>query len=78
MEYNNQYELYKALLPVFNVKKRLLLNEKYINITNEDIWKYLSITKWKNANNLTISEMVNDIIIIDALNVTKFIQGERI
>ena len=77
MEYNNQLELYKALIPVFNVKKRLLLNDNYINITNEDIWKYLSITKWKYAYNLTISDMVNDIINIDALNIISFMRGGK-
>ncbi len=75
MEYNNQLELYLALLPVFNVKKRLLVNDNYNDITNEDIWKYLSINKWKNAYNLTISEMVNDIINIDALNIINFKGG---
>lgn len=77
MEYNNQFELYKALVPVFNVKKRLLINANYNNITNEDIWKYLSVTKWKYTNNLTISEMVNDIINIDALKIINF-KGEDI
>ncbi len=64
MEYTSQKELYLALLPVFNVKKRLLNISKY-NITNEDIWKYLVNNKWKNSYNLTISEVVNDIITIE-------------
>ena len=77
MEYNNLFELYQALQPAFNVKKRLLLSNHYDDISNEDIWKYLSITKWKNSHNLTISEMVNDIINIDALNIINF-KGENI
>ena len=75
MEYNNQFELYKALLPVFSVKRRLLVNSNYDFITNEDIWKYLIISKWKNAYNLTISEMVNDIINIDAIKIIDFKGG---
>ena len=64
MEYTSQKELYLALLPVFKVKKRLLSISKY-NINNEDIWKYLADNKWKNSYNLTISEVVNDIITIE-------------
>lgn len=77
MEYNNQLELYRALIPAFNVKLRLLKNDHYSNITNEDIWKYLSLTKWRYTYNLTISEMVNDIINIDASNIINF-KGENI
>lgn len=75
MEYSNQLELYRALIPVFNVKKRLLINDNYMDITNEDIWKYLSVNKWKYAYNLTISEMVNDIINIDAIKIINFKGG---
>ena len=69
MEYANQLELYLALLPVFRVKQRLLSVTNNSDITNEDIWKYLIINKWKNSHNLTISEVVNDIITIDAENI---------
>ena len=76
MEYTSQKELYLSLLPVFNVKRRLLLYGKYNNITNEDIWKYLSVTKWKNSINLTISDMVSDIINLDDKCINK-IKGEK-
>ena len=72
MDYSSQLELYQALLPVFNVKRRLLEYAKYTNITNNDIWHYLSTNKWKNSHNLTISEIVNDIILIDAHDIIKF------
>lgn len=71
MEYTSQYDLYKKLLPVFNVKKRLILHSKYKNITNKDIWLYLVETKWKKSHNLCISEIVNDIITIDLEKINK-------
>ena len=43
MEYNSQLELYLALIPVFNVKHRLLSINDYNDVTDEDIWKYLTI-----------------------------------
>ena len=65
MEYNSLTELYISLLPAFKVKKRLLGITEYNNLQNEDIWKYLAVNKWKESCNLTISDMVNDIIHAD-------------
>ena len=64
MEYNSQLELYQSLIPAFNVKNRLLKNE-HANVSNKEIWLYLAKHKWCNANDLTINEMVNDIITFD-------------
>lgn len=75
MEFTSQKELYLALLPVFNVKKRLLSNTNY-NISNEDIWIYLINNKWKNSYNLSISEVVNDIITVDEENINRY-KGAR-
>lgn len=65
MEFTSKQELYQKLLPVFNVKKRLIQNSEYQNITNQDIWDYLIENKWKTSHNLTISDIVNDIITLD-------------
>ena len=64
-EYKSQKELYKSLIPALNVKMRLLKKNNYNDITNKDIWNYLKNNKWINSINLTISEMVNDIIHAD-------------
>ena len=75
MEYTSLAELYQFLIPAFNVKKRLL---KFNNsdLTDEDIWQYLAVNKWKSSINLTISDMVNDIITVDIHKITKFKGGE--
>ena len=65
MEFTSQQELYQKIQPAFNVKKRLIQNSEYKDITNQDIWQYLIETKWKTAQNLTISDIVNDIITLD-------------
>ncbi len=71
MEYNSQKELYIALLPVFNVKRRLSSITKYPNTKNSDIWQYLVDNKWRHSIGLTISDMVNDIIMVDMNDVNK-------
>ena len=64
-EFTSQKELYKKLKPAFNVKLRLLKNTDYKNITNKDIWNYLKDNKWCKSINLTLADMVNDIIHAD-------------
>ena len=71
MEYNNQKELYIALLPVFSVKKRLNSITKYPDTKNSDIWYYLVENKWRHTTGLTIFDMVNDIIMVDISDVNK-------
>lgn len=65
MEFTSLSQLYRTLIPAFNVKQRLIKNSKYKEITNENIWSYLTDTKWRNAKDLSLSEMINDIITVD-------------
>ena len=61
-EYKSQKELYEGLIPAINVKIKNLKKNKINNITKEDIWDYLKETKWKNSIDLTLADMVQDII----------------
>ena len=74
LEYNNMQELYNALIPAFNVKLRLFKNSEYENIQKKDIWEYLKNNKWIQSIDLTISEMVSDIINVDGYKVKKYIE----
>lgn len=73
MEYKTQEELFKLLRGAFNVKIRLI-GEEYDYIKKIDIWNYLKINKWSKDKNLTISEMVNDIIELDISKVDFFLK----
>lgn len=77
MEYRTQEELFKLLRGVFNVKIRLI-GEEYDYIKIIDIWNYLKINKWSKDKNLTISEMVNDIIELDISKVDFFLKENTI
>lgn len=76
-EYKSQRELYLSLIPALNVKLRLLKNSDYKNIDKIDIWNYLKISKWKNSINLTISEMVNDIIHADNKDIDIYLKKSK-
>lgn len=71
-EYNSIKELYNALIPAFNVKIRMFKNSEFNSIQKDDIWNYLKNTKWINSINLTISEMVSDIINVDGYKIIKY------
>ena len=75
MEFTSLKQLYQKLIPAFNVKKRLIKNSKYKNITNENIWEYLTETKWRQANNLSLPDMINDIITVDLEEIHKHMEA---
>lgn len=61
IEFNSIKELYNRVLPALRCKRRLLL-KRGINVNEEDIFKFLAKEKWSKANNLTLSDIVSDII----------------
>lgn len=64
-EYKSQAELYERLIPALNVKLKYLKRSNYKDITREDIWNYLKETRWINSIDLTLADMVQDIIHTD-------------
>ena len=42
-----------------------LQNYYKYEVSDIDIWKYLSLNKWRGSSDLTLSMMVNDIITLD-------------
>lgn len=75
LEFKSQKDIYRAMLPVLRVKERI--NKYYgYDISSEVIWNYLGKNKWKNDKNLTLAEIVNDIIILDMIKVKGMIGYE--
>ncbi len=76
MDYSSEKELFNDLKGALKVKLRMI-NEKYDYISMLDIWNYLKLNKWRYDQNLTISEMVNDIIDVDIIKVDTFIKSQN-
>lgn len=70
---NTLKKLYLILRPAFKVKRRLLKHSYCPYIKDKDIWEYLSNYKWKKQKNLTIAEMVDDIINIDNIKIHMYL-----
>lgn len=61
IKFNSIKELYKRVMPALRSKKRMLLKNG-INVKEEDIFKYLSKEKWSKSQNLSLNDIVSDII----------------
>ena len=55
-------ELYRKLLPAFKTKVSELKRYNINYIKEVDIWNYLKNNYWKNKHDLTLGDMVNDIL----------------
>lgn len=64
-KFNTKEELYIRVKPALRAKIEELKRLNFGNINEEDVWNYLSNNKWSNSNNLTLSDIVSDIIHID-------------
>jgi len=55
-------ELYNRLLPALKSKKKMLDNEGFKNIKENDIWEYMYLNKWQKETGITLADMVSDIL----------------
>ena len=76
-EYKSQRELYLNLIPALNVKMKLLRRNNYEDITREDVWNYLRDNKWRYSVDLTLADMVQDIIHTDNLEISNFVLNSK-
>ena len=76
IEFNSIRELYERLLPALNTKITELKRYDLDYIKKEDIWNYLKITKWENATNLELYQMVDDILNLDNDEIDKYVKDE--
>lgn len=58
MEFNSLEELYKRLFPALEMRSKEI-NKIY---SEQEIWDTLSKTKWMKKHDLSLFEMVNDIL----------------
>ena len=64
MEFESAQELKERVMPALKIKEERLKNEGF-DVSFEDIWFYLKQNKWSNSKNLTLNEIVNDILKFD-------------
>lgn len=60
-------DLYNRVLPALKTKKREF-KRKGIIILEKELFNYLVNTKWSKTNDLSLNEIVNDILSYDGSN----------
>lgn len=73
-KFSSLTDLYNYLLPALRTKRVESSRIEKLYIEEIDIWNYLKLTKWNKMNNLEIYEMVDDVLNVDALDVSKYIR----
>ncbi len=61
-EFKTLTELYDRVKPALFAKKREMRREGHLYISEVDIWNYFKEKKWQQTKNLSLHDMVNDIL----------------
>lgn len=60
--FNSTKELYDRIMPALRTKREEMRRHGYSYIKEEDVWNYLKEVKWVKASNLSLAEMVSDVL----------------
>lgn len=75
IEFKNLKELRERIEPALSTKLTELKRNNYNLITKDDIWNFLKENKWKEANNLTLYDIINDVMNIDNEKLDTYVKG---
>ena len=71
--FNSQEELYSRIKPALKSKVKMLKKIGIDYVKEDDIWDYLKDFVWPNQNNLTLSEIVDNIMSLNYIEIQKYI-----
>ncbi len=69
--------LYERLIPALKSKELEMHQNHMIYITKKDIWNFFYHTKWKKGNDLTLADLVDDILNTDNFEIDEYVRKER-
>lgn len=75
LEFSSLEELYERVQPALKAKLAELHRLGYPYIQIIDIWNYLVDSKWKKAKDLTLSDIVDDILHVDNRKLDEYLKG---
>ena len=73
-KFNSITELYMRVLPALRSKKKELAISKLGFVTEKDIWDCLRETKWSKETNLTLFDIVNDILTVSESVIVEYMR----
>lgn len=69
--------LYQKVYPALKARVTELHKLKMVYILEDDIWEALREYKWNNTTNLTLHDIVDDILHVDAEIINKYVRNKR-
>ena len=75
-KFSSLNELYTRLYPAFNTRKVELLRQG-IEVREIDLWNFLKESVWIDNKNLSIYDMVSDIMKIDEVKLKDYINKTK-
>lgn len=75
-EFRSLKELYDRLTPALSTKCNEMKRVGYSYIKEEDIWNYFKEIKWRKAVDLSLHEMVNDVLNTDNVIIDKYMKDK--
>lgn len=70
-------DLYNRVLPALRTKVKELKNNRISFIREKDVWNCLKNTKWKEENDLTLYDIVNDILFIEETKIIEYLNTKE-
>lgn len=67
-------ELYNRIKPALRTKKEEMKRNGYIYVKEADIWNYLKEKKWINSKNLSLYEMVDDVLNVEDVVIDSYLK----
>lgn len=74
-KFSSKEELYERVKPALSAKKTEMHRLGYFYIDDVDIWNYLIESRWRNAHDLVLSDIVSDILNVDCVLVDRYLKG---
>ncbi len=72
--FNSEEELYQRLKPALITKQSEMIRNNYTYIKKEDIWNYLKEIKWKNSSDLSLYDIVNDVLNVEDYEIDNYLK----
>lgn len=77
LEFSTLKDLYLRVEPAIKTKKRELERMGISYIGKQDIWDYLTETKWKQGKDLMLSDIVDDILNANNNEIDKYFKEKH-
>lgn len=65
-------DLYERVLPALRSKVKELKNNRFSFVTEKDVWDCLRKNKWNGESDLTLYDIVNDILFLEEKEILNY------